>query len=286
MVRFSCLTAVLLIAGCAHAGAGGVAEGSRGGAAAAPAEAMSPATGVLLHDVEVTEALLLVAQLEGGPLVVEPRAQPLARCARISLMAPPSADPAEIRALVERAIRSVGLQIVRGEEGDVVRRRRGVRPPSGCESLRRMPRRRPAARQAAPDLDIEVEEVDEDVFEVSGPDVDALFAAPGGDGGRNAGAVRAFGGVRAVPKIGDDGIAGFKLLRVRPGGLADRLGLCNGDVVVAVNGERLGTPEAALAALASLSEREAVTLELERDGERRELEYRIRRGESPPADGE
>jgi general secretion pathway protein C len=81
---------------------------------------------------------------------------------------------------------------------------------------------------------------------------------------------------RVVPELRDGRAAGFRLHAVRPDGILARIGLRNGDVVVAVNGLPLTAPERALDAFVKLRSASHVSLSLERGGQRLTADYRIR----------
>jgi type II secretory pathway component PulC len=71
---------------------------------------------------------------------------------------------------------------------------------------------------------------------------------------------------RIVPVAAQDKVHGFRLFGLRPGSLLARLGIVNGDVVLALSGQPLTTPDQALAALGALRSADSVLLGLEREG--------------------
>jgi len=81
---------------------------------------------------------------------------------------------------------------------------------------------------------------------------------------------------RILPELRDDRPAGFRLLSVRPAGVLARIGLRSGDVVIAVNGLPLTSPEGGLDAFVKLRSAAHLSLALERNGQRLTQEYRIR----------
>lgn len=84
---------------------------------------------------------------------------------------------------------------------------------------------------------------------------------------------------RAVPLYRDGAVVGFKLYAIRPSSFYHALGFRNGDIVLAVAGRALESPDAALAAYEAARQADEVEVELERRGERRVHVYRIARGE-------
>ncbi|HEY7374989.1 MAG TPA: type II secretion system protein GspC [Polyangia bacterium] len=81
---------------------------------------------------------------------------------------------------------------------------------------------------------------------------------------------------RVVPQTRDGAPAGFLLTGVRGNSPFAALGLANGDLLRAVNGQSLATPEAALAALSTLRAASQLALLIERDGRVVRLDYVIR----------
>lgn len=73
--------------------------------------------------------------------------------------------------------------------------------------------------------------------------------------------------VRVVPHVVDGTPRGFRLLGLRPGSLPARMGLQNGDHVLAVNGHDLGSPERALMAYSSTQASGTALVALERSGQ-------------------
>jgi general secretion pathway protein C len=81
---------------------------------------------------------------------------------------------------------------------------------------------------------------------------------------------------RIVPELREGRSAGFRLYAVRAEGTFARLGLRNGDVIVAVNGLSLTSPESGLEAFLKLRSASHVSLAFEREGRRLTTDYRIR----------
>ena len=83
-------------------------------------------------------------------------------------------------------------------------------------------------------------------------------------------------GARIFPELRDGKSVGFRLQAVRPDSAFARIGLRSGDVISAVNGLALATPESGLDAFVKLRSASHLSLGLERDGQRLTHEYRIR----------
>jgi type II secretory pathway component PulC len=94
---------------------------------------------------------------------------------------------------------------------------------------------------------------------------------------------------RIVPNTVAGKPHGFKLFGIRPSVWLAQLGLVNGDLVLSLNGQDVGTPEAMLATYAQLRNATELTVALERAGKpfRRELHFDrrpLKPGECPPLD--
>lgn len=80
-------------------------------------------------------------------------------------------------------------------------------------------------------------------------------------------------GARAVPVAENGTIIGYRLSGIT--GKLQQLGLRNGDVVTAVNGRKLTTPDAAIAAYGGLRKASRATITVRRGGRPVSLGYRI-----------
>ena len=81
---------------------------------------------------------------------------------------------------------------------------------------------------------------------------------------------------RIVPEIRDGKAAGFRLYSVRPEGPFAKIGMQNGDVISAINGMEITSPEKALEVYAKLKSASHLSLGLERNGQRITKDYSIR----------
>ena len=81
---------------------------------------------------------------------------------------------------------------------------------------------------------------------------------------------------RIVPAFESGETVGFKLWSIRPHSIYSQLGFQNGDVVRAVDGLQLTTPDNALAAYAKLREARAITVDVRRRGTPLVFEYELR----------
>jgi general secretion pathway protein C len=80
---------------------------------------------------------------------------------------------------------------------------------------------------------------------------------------------------RVVPQTRDGVPVGFRLSGVGGDGPFAALGLANGDLLRAVNGRPLATPDAALAAVTAVRSADRLTLQIERDGRSIRFDYAI-----------
>ena len=81
--------------------------------------------------------------------------------------------------------------------------------------------------------------------------------------------------VRIVPAFREGRSIGFKVFRVRSGSLFARLGLRNGDVVRAIDGHEMTSPQRALAIYAKLQDASDFVVDVERRGKKLSIRYSI-----------
>ena len=81
---------------------------------------------------------------------------------------------------------------------------------------------------------------------------------------------------RIVPEIKDGRSAGFRLFSVRPDGPFAMIGLQNGDVISAINGLEMTSPDKALEVYTKLKTASHLSVGLERNGQKITKDYNIR----------
>jgi general secretion pathway protein C len=81
---------------------------------------------------------------------------------------------------------------------------------------------------------------------------------------------------RIVPEIRDGKAAGFRLFSIRPDGPFALIGLQNGDVISAINGLEMTSPDKALEVYTKLKSASHLSVGLERNGQKITKEYNIR----------
>src|SRR4029079_12465657 len=85
---------------------------------------------------------------------------------------------------------------------------------------------------------------------------------------------------RIVPEIRDGRAAGFRLFSVRPDGPFAKIGLQNGDVISAINGLELTSPDKALEVYTKLKSASHLSVGVERNGPQVPKAYNIRSAEN------
>jgi general secretion pathway protein C len=81
---------------------------------------------------------------------------------------------------------------------------------------------------------------------------------------------------RIVPEIKDGKAAGFRLFSVKPDGPFAKIGLQNGDVISAINGLEMTSPDKALEVYTKLKSASHLSVGLDRNGQKITKEYNIR----------
>jgi general secretion pathway protein C len=118
----------------------------------------------------------------------------------------------------------------------------------------------------AAELDKGIKKIGEHNYEVQRGTVDALLG--------NMGALAK--GARIVPETKDGKPAGFRLFSIRPDGPFAKIGLLNGDVVSAINGLEMNSPDQALLAYTKLKTANHLSVAIERNGQKITKDYNIR----------
>jgi general secretion pathway protein C len=81
---------------------------------------------------------------------------------------------------------------------------------------------------------------------------------------------------RIVPEVRDGRSVGFRLFSVKPDGPFGRIGLQNGDVISAINGLEMTSPDKALEVYTKLKTANHLSVGLERNGQKLTEDYNIR----------
>jgi general secretion pathway protein C len=124
----------------------------------------------------------------------------------------------------------------------------------------------PSSDPLAAELEKGVKKTGEHTYEVQRQTVDSLL-------GNMSALSRA---ARIVPEIRDGKGVGFRLFSVRPDGPFAKIGLQNGDVISAINGLEMTSPDNALMVYTKLKSASHLSVGLERNGQKITKEYNIR----------
>jgi len=124
----------------------------------------------------------------------------------------------------------------------------------------------PSTDPLVADLAKGIKKTGEHNYEVQRPTVDSLL-------GNMSLLSRA---ARIVPEIKDGRAAGFRLFSVKPDGPFALIGLQNGDVISAINGLEMTSPDKALEVYTKLRSASHLSVGLERNGQKITKEYNIR----------
>jgi general secretion pathway protein C len=123
-----------------------------------------------------------------------------------------------------------------------------------------------SADPLAAELDKGIKKTGEHSYEVQRSTVDSLLG--------NMGALAK--GARIVPETRDGKAAGFRLFSIRPDGPFAKIGLQNGDVISAINGLDMSSPDKALEVYTKLKTANHLSVAVERNGQKITKDYNIR----------
>jgi general secretion pathway protein C len=118
----------------------------------------------------------------------------------------------------------------------------------------------------AAELDKGIKKVGENRYEVQHSTLDALLG--------NMGALSR--AARIVPEMRDGKSIGFRLFSIKPDGPFGKIGLQNGDVISAINGLEMNSPDKALEVYTKLKTANHLSVGLERNGQKITEDYNIR----------
>jgi general secretion pathway protein C len=124
----------------------------------------------------------------------------------------------------------------------------------------------PSTDPLSAELDRGIKKTGEHSYEVQRATVDALLG--------NMGALAK--GARIVPETKDGKASGFRLFSVRPDGPFAKIGLQNGDVISAINGLEMNSPDQALMVYTKLRTANHLSVAVERNGQKITKDYNIR----------
>jgi len=226
-----------------------------------------------------------VAGEEAGPAPAPPLQRTALNLKLLAIMfAPPPADPRWSMAVIRdndaksAGPYSVGSKLRDATIDDIVEDRVYLdfgggrreyldlldrpQPPAGAPAAAAAPSTDPLSAE----LDKGIKKLGEHNYEVQRATVDSLLG--------NMGALAK--GARIVPETRDGKPAGFRLFSVRPDGPFAKIGLLNGDVVSAINGLEMNSPDQALLAYTKLKTANHLSVAIERNGQKITKDYNIR----------
>jgi len=134
-----------------------------------------------------------------------------------------------------------------------------VRPGAGAGAAA-------AAESAAATKDPHVQQLGEYSYAVDKSEVDSALDNMN----------QLFTQIRAVPHFEGGSATGFRLFAIRQGSIFDKIGLKNGDILRAINGNPINDPSRALAMLGELRNQRDLAVEIMRNKENQTLNYQIR----------
>ncbi len=260
-----CLTLIAAVFGSLSGGCAATAV-----PASTPAPEPATGSGVTfdLRDAALMDMLHAVATASGKPLMVAPDAQPLARCARVTLITTEPASAEALAPLVTRALRSASLELEVSESGWLVRRGEGP-VPTECAPVPEKPDTAAATHDSgAATLESAmsgIREVAQNQIEVRRSSLNAILE-------NQAWFMRS---ARIVPDHHNGNVDGLRVFGIRAGSLLHVLGLRNGDTLRRVAGLPVYAPDQALEAYVRVRDASVVEVEIEREGKPVTIVYRV-----------
>jgi type II secretory pathway component GspD/PulD (secretin) len=222
-----------------------------------------------LKNEPVDEVLQKLAAAAGKAFVIDPDAQIVARCARITLLTGGNMPANKALDLVREVLDSAGLTMVESPTGGIVVRRNLDKPlPAACADAKFLnppPVESGAASEFAEKFSGGVRQISEMEYELSRASLDLLLENP-------TNLARA---ARVVPQTRDGKTVGVRLFGIRTKSPLSSLGLKNGDIVTHVEGQPVTNPEEALKVYSNLKKAKTVELTIERRGQTSKLVYRL-----------
>ncbi len=226
------------------------------------------------HDASVREVLAVVSLEAEQAVTVEPDAEPITGCARITLLSGKPLAGEQLTRFVSDALASSALSLERTPYGAwIVRRSPGAPLPASCQP--------PPPPSASPDDPMALapgnpsattKSVAAGIHRISPTEVEMTESARAAFLGDTSAQMQS---VRLVSVEKDGGPAGFKVFAIRRGSVLNLIGVHNADTIVSVNGKSIGTPAAALEVSAQVRHAPLITLQIVRDFTPLELVVRV-----------
>lgn len=176
---------------------------------------------------------------------------------RVNILAPGEMSPKQAMQLFVDAVEATGLVVV--QKPDTIIIKLGPNMPASCPDVAATAAPPAPAQEDELDklLDAGVKKIDDTHTEISAAVFDRLLV--------NTMAVAK--GARVVPAMKDGKPHGFKLYAIRPRSLLARVGLANGDTLLAINGTDLSSADKALEVYKQLRDAKKLVVSVERRGQ-------------------
>lgn len=223
-----------------------------------------------LKNEPVDDVLQKLATAAGKSIVIDPDAQVVAHCARISLLTGGTVPVSKALDLVREALDMSALMMTESIAGGMIVRRNAEKPlPASCQKSSASNSPEPdssASSDVSNKFSEGVHEISETEYEVSRASLDLLLD-------NSAQLTRA---ARVIPQTRDGNVVGMKLFGIRAKSPFAALGLKNGDLVTQVQGQPLTTPDEALKIYADIKKAKKVEVTLERQGQPLKIVYQLK----------
>jgi len=225
-----------------------------------------------VEDVTVAEAVRTLAEATGTTVVIDPDAQVVADCARITVATARPLPPEELYEVVQIGLRPASITLERTPRAVVLRREADAPLPASCRDEEPL---RPSFAQRE-EVDPEVRErrwaaLEEGIRRRS--DTEYLITEEAGAALMEPNAMMR--SARIVPHMENGEVVGLEVYGIRRSSPLGMLGIQNGDQIRTVNGYDMSSPESALEAYARLRGQDRYTVQLVRRGQPVEITYRV-----------
>lgn len=237
--------------------------------ASAPASAgMSPhqAIAINLDEAPIASVLEVLQQLSGKPVEITPEAKAIVDCASVTIHSPDKVPAADAVNQIVRAVRPSGLIVERVPTGWKVRAVKDA-PPCDAKAGASAKSNADAIAGLIKEIAGGIRSPSENHFEVTEASRQLIVGEQ----------KDLFRTIRWIPeREGDAEVqVGVRVFGVRRAGMADRLGLENGDRIVRVGAIPLDSPKNEAKAILALGTATQTTMDVIRRGKPLTLHYRI-----------
>jgi len=233
----------------------------------------------------VVEVLRAAMMATGEPVVIGPRALPVAECAEITVLSPRPMRPEQVFELIRPALESAGLELEQTESGYLLRLIEGAEPFPSCDRAARRARNAPpplptppAGTKSVVDAAVLQEIVDgvtmesDTSYKVTKRARDLIVD--------NLDTISK--SVRILPYERSGKVVGIKLYGIRRSSVPAVLGFLNGDIVTKINGLEIDSPDAMLKAYSACRTAKEVTVKVNRRSQDVLLRYKVEGGSGSP----